>query len=92
MDFGLRIEDQLVAGIDWLQTTSASSAIAKFSCADDAIGNVVSPSDDVSLVLTTGETTSVVVLLNPDLLHTAFSLGAESVTVIFLLQQLFKPP
>ena len=77
MDFGLRIETQLVAGTDCPRATSASSAIAKFPFDDDVIGNVVSPSDDVSLLLTAGETTSVVLFLTPDLLHTAFSLGAQ---------------
>ena len=92
MDFGLRIEIQLVAGIDWSQTTSASFSIAECSCHGDLTADVVSPSDDVSLLLTAGGTTSPVLFLTPDLLHTVFSLGAQSVTVIFLLQQLFKPP
>ena len=89
MDFGLRIERQDVAGSDWLVITFSLSPLAKFSCNDDADRDVVTPPDDV---LETGKTTSVVLFLTPDLLCTELSLGSQHVTVVFLLQQLFKPP
>ena len=92
MDFGLRIERQDVAESDWPATTLSSSPLAKFSCDDDADCDVVTPPGDVLGLQEAGKTTSVVLFLTPDLLRTEFSLGAQFVTVAFLLQQLYKPP
>jgi hypothetical protein len=92
MDFGLRIKRQDVAGSDWPVIAFSPSPLAKFSCNDDAERDVVALPDDVSKPQEAGKTTSVVLFLTPDLLCTEFSLGSQHVTVVFLLQQLYKPP
>ena len=92
MDFGLRIERQDVAGSDWPATTLSSPPLAKFPCDVDVDCDVVTSPDDVLEWQEAGKTTPVVLFLTPDLLRTEFSLGAQFVTVAFLLQQLYKPP
>ena len=89
---GLRIERQDVAGSDWPATTLSSPPLAKFPCDDDVDCDVVTSPDDVLEWQEAGKTTPVVLFLTPDLLRTEFPLGAQFVTVAFLLLQLYKPP